>query len=79
MNWQEHIHRDPAVNGGRPIFRGTRLTVEMVLRHLGDGWTDAQLLENYPSLTKDHIRAAQAFGADAIGADDVIFIDRLAG
>ena len=51
MNWQEHIDRHPAVIGGKPKLRGTRLGVGLILERLGDGWTVEQLLEAYPQIT----------------------------
>ena len=49
---------------GKPLIRGTRITVELVLRKLGEGWSVADLLAAYPNLTEDDVRAALAFAAD---------------
>ena len=72
MNWAELIHRDASILGGKPVFRGTRISVEQVLRHLAAKWSQNDLLENYPTLRADHIAAALAYAADAIGEDDPI-------
>jgi len=66
MNWQEHILTDPAICGGRPHVRGTRLTVELLLDLLAAGWTYQALLEEYPQLNAESLRAVFAFAHDAI-------------
>ena len=78
MDWPELIQHNPNVLAGKPSFRGTRISVEMVLRYLGNGWSEKDLLEQFPTLRQEHIRAAQAYAADAIGLDDVVFLDRVA-
>ncbi|MDE2156445.1 MAG: DUF433 domain-containing protein [Xanthomonadaceae bacterium] len=61
MNWQERIESDPAICGGRPRVNGTRLTVEFLLGLKAAGWSDPQILENYPHLEEDDLRAVFAF------------------
>ncbi len=46
---------DPAVLGGKPTVRGTRIAVEFIIQRLAQGWTETQLLENYPRLTTRHL------------------------
>jgi uncharacterized protein (DUF433 family) len=58
------ISQDPKVMVGKPVIRGTRITVEIILRKLGTGWTVEEILEAYPHLTREDIQAAQAFAAD---------------
>ncbi|HMD31247.1 MAG TPA: DUF433 domain-containing protein [Candidatus Acidoferrales bacterium] len=60
------IQLDPAVMMGKPVIRGTRLTVEMILRKLAEGTTEAELREDYPYLEPEDIRAAIALGAAEI-------------
>lgn len=74
MNWQTLIERRPDVMMGKPVFRGTRLTVEHILERLGDGASEADLIDAHPNLTADHIRAAQAFAAASLASDEVIFL-----
>jgi uncharacterized protein (DUF433 family) len=66
MGWQNHIHSDPEVLLGKPVVKGTRLAVEFLLGLLAAGWTQEQILENYPSLTLEGLRAVFAFTAEAI-------------
>jgi uncharacterized protein (DUF433 family) len=64
LNWRDHIVSDPKVLCGKPVLKGTRLSVEFVLDLLAAGWERSQLKENYPTLTEDRIRAALAYAAD---------------
>ncbi len=66
MNWQNHIETDPEILAGKPAIRGTRIAVELILNWLGQGWTIEQLLESYPQLVADDIRAALAFAAEVL-------------
>jgi len=69
----ERIEIDPEVMVGKPVIRGTRLTVELILRKLGAGMTDEQIIDDHPRLTKEDIRAALAFAADYMRNDEVIY------
>ncbi len=59
----ERIEINPAVMLGKPVIRGTRITVELILRKLAEGAAESELLEDYPYLKLDDIRAAIAYGA----------------
>ncbi|MFO0811461.1 MAG: DUF433 domain-containing protein [Gemmataceae bacterium] len=56
-NWQGRIAVDPKVLVGKPVIRGTRLSVEFVVGLLAGRWTEAQILENYPGITAEDIVA----------------------
>ena len=73
MNWQDYIERDPNVMLGKPVFKGTRLTVEFILERLGQGATSEELLENYEGLRPEHIRAAQAYAASVLRHDEMVY------
>ncbi len=64
MDWHEHIQSDPKLQGGKPVVRGTRLAVDFILGLLADGWTEQQVLENYPTLTVEGLRAVFAYAAE---------------
>ena len=64
--WREWVTIDPNVMVGKPTFKDTRLTVELVLEQLGAGASEQDLLDSYPRLRTEHIRAACAFAADAL-------------
>lgn len=57
MDGQERIELNPEVLAGKPVARGTRLAVEFVVDLLAQGWTEEDILKNYPTLTADDIRA----------------------
>lgn len=63
MDWKNWIERDPKRCGGRPVFVGTRVTVNNILGYMRAGESDASILENFPQLTVTHLEAARAFAA----------------
>jgi uncharacterized protein (DUF433 family) len=63
----DRIRQDPAVMVGKPVIAGTRITVELILRRLGNGDTPDEVVKDYPGLSLEDIRAAQRFAADALG------------
>ena len=69
----ERIAIDPNVMRGKPVIRGTRIPVELVLRKLGAGMTADEIIADHPRLTLDDIRAAHAFAADYLADEDVVY------
>jgi uncharacterized protein (DUF433 family) len=69
---EARITADRAVMMGKPCIKGTRITVELILRKLGAGRSFADLIEAYPRLTEDDIRAALAFAADYLEHETVL-------
>ena len=63
IKWQDYIEERKEVMMGKPVFKGTRLTVEHVLNELGAGMSREQLLKNYPTLKPEHIQAAMLYAA----------------
>ena len=74
MDWREHIHSDPEIGFGKPIFRGTRLKVEFVLQLVAAGWTAEQMAEEYPGILPEHLRAAAGFAAEMMHEDEYVAI-----
>ena len=68
---QKLIVSDPAVMMGKPVVKGTRITVELILEKLGAGETIEQLLEAHPRLTREGIQAALLFAAETLRSDVV--------
>jgi uncharacterized protein (DUF433 family) len=66
------ISSDPAVMMGKPCIKGTRITVELILRKLGAGRSFADVLEAYPHLSEEDLRAALAFAADYMQHETVL-------
>jgi len=65
----ERIKMNPAIMGGKPVIRGTRIPVETVLRKLGAGMTADAIVAEHPRLTRDDMLAAQAFAADYLAEE----------
>ena len=64
MNYQDYITIDPNKRGGKPCVRGLRITVYEVLEYLASEMTEAEILEDFPDLTKEDLKACIAFAAD---------------
>ena len=70
----QRIVIDPAVMMGKPVIRGTRITVELILRKLAEGATEAELREDYPHLTTEDIRAAVAYAAASVAHEEIVLL-----
>ena len=73
VKWQDYIEERKGVMLGKPVFKGTRLTVEHILRELATGMSLDELFDNYPNLKPEHIRAMLQYAADVVALDQVIF------
>jgi len=73
MKWQDYIEERKDVMLGKPVFKGTRLTVEHVLKELGTGMSHEELLANYPTLKPEHIQAALLYAAAVVTMDESIY------
>ena len=73
----DRINIDPEIMMGKPVIRGTRITVELLLRKLAEGAGEDELLEDYPHITKEDIRAAVAYGAASVAHEEVILLPDL--
>lgn len=69
----DRIESNPDVMFGKPVIKGTRVTVEHLLRKLSMGMTPQDILGDHPRLTLDDIRAAEAFAADYLADEDIAF------
>lgn len=69
MDWRPYIHSDPDILVGKPVVKGTRLAVDFILRLFAVGWTEQQVLKNYPTLTPEALRAVFAFAAESLGEE----------
>jgi len=66
MDWRQYIHSDAEILFGKPVVKRTRLSVDFILRLFAAGWTEQQVLENYPTLTMDSLQAVFSFAAVCI-------------
>ena len=73
MNMTEHprIALSPHVLAGKPIIHGTRLSVEFVIGLMADGWSEADILQNYPGVTHEDVIACLAYARDALSSEKV--------
>ena len=62
---------DPAVLAGKPVIRGTRLSVDFIIGLMADGWSEADILRNYPGLTRDDLAACLAYARDILKSEKV--------
>ena len=64
--WKKRIVIDPEILAGKPVIKGTRISVDFILELLANGWSYEQILENYPQLKKEDILAAIAYSYEII-------------
>ena len=78
MNWRDHIVYDPEILVGKPALKGTRLSVDLILDRLADGWTAEDLFQSYPRLTPEALQAVFAFAAEIIKDEDYVALAKAA-
>ena len=74
MTFVDRIEVNPNVMMGKPVIRGTRIPVELILRKISEGANEADLLEAYPKLTHEDIQAAIRFAADTLAHEEIVFL-----
>lgn len=77
MNWKDYIVADPEILVGKPLVKGTRLSVELILGRLADGWTQEEILRAYPGLTTQALQAVFAFASEVMREEQFIALDKL--
>jgi uncharacterized protein (DUF433 family) len=75
MNWRERIIIDPGVLAGKPIIKGTRLAVELIIDLFAHDWNESEILRNYPSLTHKDIQACLRYASDLLRTERVYPVD----
>ena len=75
MTMTDRIEINPKVSLGKPVIRGTRIPVELVLRKLSDGASEADLLDAYPRLTREDIQAAIGYAADTLAHEETVLLE----
>jgi uncharacterized protein (DUF433 family) len=71
MAWQDRITVNPHVLVGKPVVRGTRLAVEFIVDLLGNGWTEQQVCDSYPGLTREDISACLKYASKLLKSERV--------
>ena len=72
MNYKEHIVRNPEIMLGKPTIKGTRITVELIMRKLSSGYSVSDLLKNYPYLKAEHIASVFQYTAELLANEELI-------
>lgn len=75
MTVTDRIEINPKIMMGKPVIRGTRIPVELILRKLGEGVTEVDLLDAYPRLTHEDIQAALGYAADTLAHEEIVLIE----
>ena len=75
MTTTDRIELNPKIMLGKPVIRGTRITVEAIVRKISEGMAESDLLDAYPGLTVADVRAALAYAADTLAHEETILID----
>jgi uncharacterized protein (DUF433 family) len=78
MNWHDRITTDPQVLVGKPCIKGTRISVELILGWLAQGWAVETILDAYPHITRDDILAALSFAAEMMRDEQYVTIHKAA-
>ena len=75
MALMDRIEIDPKVMLGKPLIRGTRIPAELIVRKMGEGATEAGLLDAYPRLSLEDIRAALSYAADTLAHEEILLLN----
>ncbi len=75
VDWRKTITSDPDVLMGKPVVKGTRLSVEFILGLFAEGWTESRVLEEYPNLIAENIRAIFAFATECMREESLYPLD----
>ena len=75
MTITDRIEINPKIMLGKPVIRGTRITVELILRKISTGATEADLLDAYPGIVQEDIKAAIAYAADTLAHEETILVE----
>lgn len=73
MNWKEHIAVDPAVLVGKPVIKGTRLSVEFILSLISQGWPEDEIMRNY-RISREQVRACAAYAQERLSEEKVFTV-----
>ncbi len=70
-DWRNRITLDPDILQGKPVIKGTRISVQHILELLANGWTELTILENYPQLKQEDIQTALRYATDILKDETV--------
>jgi uncharacterized protein (DUF433 family) len=72
VNWRERLEQRPEVLGGKPVIKGSRLSVEFLLGLMAAGWEQPEILENYPGLTREDLLACLQYAQEVLETEQII-------
>lgn len=71
VDWRDRIVVDPKIMTGKPVIKGTRLTVDHIIQLLAEGWSTSQIIEEYPGVTAEDVGACLAYASELIRSEKV--------
>lgn len=74
MKWGDFVHANPKVLLGKPVVKGTRLSVDFILRLFANGWTQKEIFESYPQLTPKAIQAVFAYAGECMSEESLFLM-----
>lgn len=77
MTWKDRIVADTSILTGKPIIKGTRLSVDFILSLYAEGWTEKQVLENYPQLSTEDLKAVFAFAQACLAEEQYVALRKI--
>lgn len=77
MNWKDRIIVDPEILVGKPIIKGTRISVELILDRVADGWSMEDILKAYPHLAREDVLAALSFASELFKEEKFVAIGKV--
>jgi len=72
VNWQERIEQKAEVLGGKPVIKGSRLSVEFLFGLMAAGWEQSEILENYPGLTREDLLACLQYAKELLETEQIV-------
>ncbi|HYN78235.1 MAG TPA: DUF433 domain-containing protein [Lamprocystis sp. (in: g-proteobacteria)] len=76
MDWRGRITSDPSILVGKPIVKGTRISVDLILGWLANGWSVEDILASYPHIAREDVQAALAFAAEMLREEEYIAVHK---
>jgi uncharacterized protein (DUF433 family) len=76
MTWRQRIVVNPKILVGKPVIKGTRIAVEFIMELLANGWTEEEILKNYPQLSSQDIRSALKYATEVLKEEKVYLLSR---
>jgi len=78
-NWQKRIIIDPQILMGKPVIKGTRLSVDFIINLLAQGWEKAEIMRNYPDITEEDIQACLQYASERLNEEKIYLLSSSEG